>query len=426
MFDYSTIKTGFDGLIGFRSAKDPGIPNLDTGLTASSSGLYFSDFCPLVNTENLEAILLDSDGYDYDTYSGAATYSTGDYVISSNIAWVSKENSNVGNTPAVGDHWETALSVELEEKKNSALNKLLNKLTTHKKLSGNTKTYLSNVQLFDGTSSNGDTIAASGRFVGFQIELKKANNIKATVDRIGLRFTQAQSDLTLYLFHSSRNTAIATATVSTSTGYNFEWKTPSEWDLSYVDYADNIDAGGKWYIGYFEADISGNAINKNYDFSSGGCGSCGGADEYYFNLWSQYLTVRPIEVVSSDLNGTDLFDVSKVGIQWTQNYGINVAFSVKSDFTEMAVNNKNLFVQSWGLQFSADMLNEMAYNANARINTRESNVEAARALEALSGVEGVKGISQQLEESITGLAVDFAGISPVLPKEGKGLRYGAL
>lgn len=423
MFNYSTVVTGLDGLIGFKNAKDPNIPNLDSGITASSSGLYFSDFHPLINTDNLEGIAVDYDGANYDIYSGTATYDISDYVIASDIAWISKTAGNAGNTPATGTYWKTSFSDWLLEKRNSSLNKLLARLSIHKKLSGNTKTYLDNVQLFDGTSRNGDTIAASGRFVGFQIELKKANNIMAVIDRIGLRFTQKQTNLTLYMFHSSRNTAVATATVSTTTGYNFEWKSPgSDWVLPYVNYSNNIDAGGKWYIGYFEADISGNAINKNYDFSSGGCGSCGG-EVNYFNLWSKYLDVRPIEVTS--LNGTDLFDLSNVGIQWTQNYGLNLAISVKSDFSEMAINNKNLFIDPWGKQFAKDMLDEMAYNSNVRINTKEANAEI-KALQALTGAEGVKGLEEQLEDSINALAHDFAGISPVLPKEGRGIQYGAL
>ena len=378
----------------------------------------------MVNTDYLEAIAIDYDGANYSSYSGTATYDTGDYVISSDIAWMSKTDDNSGNTPAKGTYWKTAFSDWLDEKKWASLNKLLAKLSIHKKLAKNTKTYLDNVQLFDGTSRNADTIAASGRFVGFQLELKKANNIKAVIDRIGLRFTQAQTDLTLYLFHSSRNTAVATATVSTTAGYNFEWKSPgSDWVMPYVDYSNNIDAGGKWFVGYFEADITGNALNKNYDFSSGGCSGCGGADPYYFNLWSEYLTVKPIEVTT--LNETDLFDLSNIGIQWTQNYGLNLALSVQADFTEMAINNKTLFTDPWGKQFATDMLEEMAYNSNTRINSKEKSAEIM-ALQALTGTEGVKGMVGQLEDSINALAEDFAGISSVLPKEGKGVQYGAI
>lgn len=423
MFNYSTVKTGLSGLIGFKSAYDPDIPALDAALTSSVSGVYMDEIHPLLATDTLEKTVFDFDGQGYDAYS-TATYSEGEYVISSDIAWISKEDDNAGNTPAAGTYWKTAFSDYLDSAYDASINKLLSKLSIHKKLLQNTKTYLENVQLFDGTSRNGDTISASGRFVGFLIELKKYNNIKAVVDRIGLRFTQKQTDLTLYLFHSSRNTAVATTTVSTTGGYNFEWKTP-DWELDYVDYANNIDAGGKWIIGYFEADITGNAINKNYDFSSHPCSGCGSSDEYFFNLWSKYMRIKPIEVTSSNLNGTDLFDLSNMGISWTQNWGLNIAFSVKSDFSEMAVNNKMLFVDPLGKQFAVDMLNKMAYNPHARVNRHETNNELV-ALQALAGGEGQKGMEQQLEESINALAEDFAGISPVLPIERRGLDYGAI
>ena len=109
MFNYSTIKTGFDGLIGFKDAKDPDIPDLDASITSTSSGLYFSDFHPMVNTDYLEAIAIDYDGANYSSYSGTATYDTGDYVISSDIAWMSKTDDNSGNTPAKGTYLKTVL-----------------------------------------------------------------------------------------------------------------------------------------------------------------------------------------------------------------------------------------------------------------------------------------------------------------------------
>jgi len=420
MFNYSTLKTGFAGLIGFKNSRDPNIPKLDSGLTSTLSGLYMSDFHPLLNTDNLEGISFNYTGYD--AHSLTATYNTGDYAISSDISWVSKTDANVGNAVAVGTYWKTGLSEWFLDSYNASLNKLIARLSVHKKLAGASKTYLDNVQLFDGTSHNSDTITTSGRFVGFELELKKYNNVKAVVDRVGLRFTQAQTDLTLYLFHSSRNTAIATATVSTNTGYNFEWKTPS-WELPYVDYSGNTDAGGKWYVGYFEDDISGNAINRSYDFSSAPCNGCGGSDESYYNLWSKYVTIKPIQV--STLNGTDLFDISKVGYNWTQTWGLNLALSVKTDFTEMAVNNKMLWVDPLGKQFAVDMLETMAYSGNTRINTKAANGELM-ALQALTGAEGVKGMSELLEESLRGLAEDFANISPVLSTERKGITYGAI
>jgi len=422
MFNYTTVKTGLSGLIGFKNPRDPNIPGLDTGLNTTSSGRYMDSFHPMITNDNLEKIAPDFDGAGYDAYVATATYLIDNYVLSSGIAWMSKTDANVGNTPAVGSYWQTAFSDWLDESYDQAVDKIFSRLSVHKKLVQASKTYLDNVQLFDGTHRNSDTITASGRFVGFEIELRKANNIKAVVDRIGLRFTEAQTDLTLYLFHSAKNTAVATATVTTTSGYNFEWKTPVDWDLPYVNYANNIDAGGKWYIGYFEADITGNALNKNYDFSGSPCGGCGSNDEYYFNLWSKYLTIKPIQVTT--LNGTDLFDISKVGYNWTQNWGLNVAFSVKTDFSEMSVNNKNLFTEPLGCQFAVDMLETMAYSGNTRVNS--TAVNASNALLALTGTEGNKGMSERLEMYINGLAEDFADISPVLSTEKRRLKGGAL
>lgn len=424
MFTKSTVITGMRGQIGFRNPNDPNIKNLDSGLTSSTSGRYMDDFHPLCNTDNLEAVAPDFDGMNYDTYISTATYALGSKVSASDYAWLSKVADNVGNTPAVGTYWKTSFSGWLSDKYDSAVNGILYDLENNKKISKTTKSYLDSVHLFDGTRRFSDTVVKSSRFVGFELELKPYNNIKATIDRIGLMFTSAQTDLTLHLFHSSSVTAIATATVSTTTANKFEWKDPS-WNLSYVDYTNNIESEGKWYIGYFEADISGNAINKIYDWESGPCDSCGGYDRTYYNLWSKYVRVRSIEVVNGDLNGTNLFDVEKVTYSFTETWGLNLAISVKTDFTEMALNNKSLFVNPIGLRFSRDMIRQMTFAADSRFGTRASNVES-KALTALAGEEGISGIETDYMRSIEALSEDFAGISPVLPEKRKGVRYGAI
>lgn len=423
MFNYSLIASAFAGQIGIRNPNDPDIPNLDTSLTSSNSGLYMDDFHPMIMTDNLEAIAPDFDGFDYDSFSLTPTYSIGDNVISKEIAWKSKVDDNVNHTPAVGTYWETCFSDWLKDRYNTSINKMLNELSVHKKVIQNTQTYIDNVQLFDSTSRRGDTITSASRFVGFEIELKKYNNIKAVIDRIGLRFTQKQ-DFTLYLFHSSRDTAIGTCAITTTNGYDFEWKTPSEWELNYVNYSGNTDAGGKFYIGYFETDITGSAINKNYDFSGAPCVGCNSIDSDYFNLWSKYITVRPIEVANGNLNGTDLFDLSSLVYSWTKTWGLNIAISVKTDFTQMVINNKDLFTDPLGKRFAVDMISTMAYDANVRINDKVANGEL-KATEVLQGLDNFDGMAKRYTKAIDALAQDFT-ITPVLPQERRGVRYGAI
>ena len=43
MYNPSTIKTNFSGLLGFRNSRDPDLKNLTSALTTSASGLYFDD-----------------------------------------------------------------------------------------------------------------------------------------------------------------------------------------------------------------------------------------------------------------------------------------------------------------------------------------------------------------------------------------------
>ena len=288
------------------------------------------------------------------------------------------------------------------------------------------KTLLENVQLFDGAGRFQDTITASGRFVGLEITPKRINNIKLILDFIGLQFTEAQ-DVTMYMFHSSRPANIGTQDITISTANTFAWQkaglgvgatTPIV--FNYVDHANDIDSGGKYYVGYFESIISGKAINKQNQFSS--CNGCSDIDSRLYNLWNKFFDVRAIEVASGDLNGTSLWDLSRTGYTQDTNFGINLSLSVKTDVTEILKSNKAVFTDALGYQYAYDAVEEMAFLPAARLNRLGDNVQK----EARFVIES-ETLKNRLEDAVKALGFDFSQISQVLPKDRKKrLHFGAM
>lgn len=419
MFNIATMKTALFGQIGFIDSDDPTYEELASTLTASATGMFYNDYHPLVTIENLDAIAHNYDGFNYDAYVAATSYSIGDKVKQSGISWESLTDANQGNSPSADDgtNWKLPINDWLTQKVNASISKMLNRAFTNKKLTQSTKTLLENVQLFDGAGRFQDTITASGRFVALELTPKRINNIALKLDYLGFQFSQIQTDLTIYLFHSSQLTAINTQVVTTNAATSFDWIAGVDFNLPYVDYANNIDSGGKYYLGYFEDDITGSAIKKQnqHGFGTTGCKGCNDTDWYLYNMWNQFFDVRAIEVASGDLNGTSLWDLSKTGYQPSTNFGLNLSVSVKTDVTDMLVSNKDVFTDALGNQFASDMLGEIMSSSNARLNRPADNAQKMAILE-LQEVKTDEA-SDRLKEAIEGLMFDFSKLTQVLPKD---------
>ena len=422
MFNISTLKTALFGTIGLKDTSDPGYPV--STLTGASESVYFDDYHPLITFNNLYGIAPNYDSMDHDVWT-ATGYAADSYVKYDNVVYKAQRVMLTGDVPSLtSTAWQTPMKDWITEKQYASINKLCNQIFTNKKLNETTKTFLDSVQVVDGAARLEDTVTAASRFVGFEINLKRANNIKAVINWIGLQFTEAQTDLDVYLYHSSQNTAVGHWQLSSAAAESFDWRDASSPTagtnaLYYVNYASNIDSGGMYYLGYYEDDIDGSAISKHV-----------GCDCSYPNAvvkWSQWATIKPIAVASGDLDGTNLFDIDAIGYGST-NYGLNFSFSIDSDITEMLVSKKSLFVNALGYQFANDMLQEMIYNPNSRINKKQDTATRNAVLYEWSAPDNQNSIKQQLKDAIDALGFDLSRISQVLPDNNgrRKLRTGAM
>ena len=425
MFNIATMKTALFGQIGFRNSDDPCFSSLATALTASVTGMFFEDYHPLVTFENLQAISPNYDGYNVTEWASGTTYGLGDFAKSSGgVTYESIQADNTNHAVTDTAWWKLPINDWLTQKVNASISKVLNRVFTSKKIMESSKTLLENVQLFDGAGRFQDTITPSGRFVGIELTPKKINNIALILDYIGLQFTQEQTTLTIYVFHSSRSAAIDTQDITTLAANSFHWQAGTIDNLDYVNYTSHIDSGGRFFVGYFEDDISGNAINKQNQLS--GCNGCSDIDWDLYNLWNRFFDVRSIEVAPGDLNGTSLWDISKTGYQSGTNFGMNLSVSVKTDVTDILKSNKTVFTDALGYQFAYDMLKEMLTLPPARLNRLGDNAQkmAAFSIQELNENETLKN---RLDEAINGLTFDLSRLSQVLPKDTKKrLRIGAI
>lgn len=434
MYSISSLQTGLTGLIGCRNTKTIDIPAIDSSLTASSSGQYWDDVHPLLDTENLFYCAPNFEAENYGTWDAAVSYSLGTRKIYSGVAYQCiVAASTIGTLPSALTQWKTVFSTWIGERINSSIGNLFNRLAVEKKLNLSTKSIFDNLQLFTGPGRLQDTITNSGRMVGMRIHPKMINNIRVTLDKIGVQFSDIQAGFNIYLYHSSRKAAVAFMAITTTVAYRFEWKalTAGSFDLDFVNFTQNIDSGGYWYIAYFEDDITGSSINKKYDFEYGPCNTCANTQDEFriYNLWNRYVDIEPFYVSAGNLDGANLPDIEKMAFTPTTNYGLNLSMTVKPDVTELVLLQKDQIVYPLSMQFAYDMLSWMLFNPPVRVNPPAVNTRmtSQQLYYERDGDANTDGFKQKLTRAISALAEDLSRLSTALPdNKPSRVRYGSI
>ena len=171
MFNPTTIQQCMVSLLGWRNDANPDVPQITSPeLLQSDSGLIYNDFHPLLSIENIVNTLPEDKTID-------------DY---------------------------------LAEKVASGISKGLTKVMIEKKLNESTKTLLNSSKLFDGIGRFQDTIISDGSFVGIEVEIFPSYGTKVIIDKIGLQFTQPQTNLPIYIYHTSQIDAIKVVSATTT------------------------------------------------------------------------------------------------------------------------------------------------------------------------------------------------------------------
>jgi len=338
----------------------------------SDSGLYYDDFHPLLTTENLDAIA--PEGVDLNDW--------------------------------------------LTEKTKAAITKLIGKVFIQKKLGQYTKDLFKEIRLYDGAGSLRNKVIKNGRFVGFELVLKRATNVIVNIDYIGWQFDTLQNPLTIYLYHSSQEDAIATIDLDVSKTISSQFQKISQ-TIEYFNGENN--PGGSYYLGYYEDDLVGQAIQIEGDLSMP-CGSCNRNSYENWHKWNEYVKVTPMFVNSSALNGIKLWDIENNNYDST-NFGLNLIMTASCDITDFICNHKEIWNDALGKNVAVDVLAEAAYSQ--RIN-RLKNVAQDLILMELNGDNDFawnKGMKGEADKALKALDFDLSRLdSPCMPCQKKGIK----
>ena len=356
------------------------IPALSAALTTTESGQYFQDYHPSVRLDYIQALL-------------------------------------PSNYPL------TTFLLDIES---SAINQLLEKMISEKKLNNAGMDLARNNLIYDNVLKD-NPIINEGRFVGVEFSLNSDSiGLRAVINRIGLYLTATQPALRLHLYNSLQESEIAFYSFSSANPNVFTWLD----QIINIDYSDGTDnSGAVWYLGYYQADLVGQAIKyDSLNWKNGYCRTCdGGTRSSKYNSISRYLTMSPfyVEGVNLPAVGT-MWDTDDMVYTPSTNYGFNFNISIMCNLTQFWIDNRLTMTNAIGKIVALKVLQMM--KASSQISAIEQNVQ----INIIRDLEGDGDTRQvpfwaQVDRAVKTTNLDQANVNTTcVPCARKGAIYGAV
>lgn len=432
-------------LIGWEQNYDTSDLKISDALTVSESGLYFQQIHPLLTLQNMSCIAPDFKNITFPEYSSEKEYSKGNVVDYQGTQYKALQKVQGKQPDIESEYWvEINLFSEwLESKTKASIQKSIARYCNEKIAQGTYKTLCENKTLFDGTGRLVDVVKNKKNLVGFEIVPIRAKGVTTKINKIGLHFTEP-GEYTLYLMHSSMDAPIKIIKLNKIRKNSIEWFSLNDVYLPYQ--SEDNDAGGSWYLCYFQSELpeGSQAIRKDKDWSKEPCNSCSRREYLAWMAWSKYIEVHPFFVNEELINGMQnnfnndfnndfskqpihLWDVENNQYTYDNNYGLNLEITISCDITDFIIEQRMLFQDIIAKQVAVDMLREFAYNANVRTNRHSIN---ASRLDILYEVDGdsssmkKSGLSYQLDMAFKAIKLSTEGIDRVcLPCKNNGIKY---
>lgn len=430
-------------LIGWEQNYDTSDLKISDALTVSESGLYFQQIHPLLTLQNMACIAPDFKNMAFEEYNTKKSYSKGNVVKYDEKLYKALQKALNKQPDIESEYWvETnPFSEWLESKTKASIQKAITRYCNEKIAQGTYKTLCENRTLFDGTGRLVDVVKNRKNLVGFEIVPVRAKGVTTKINKIGLQFTEP-GEYTLYLMHSSMDAPVKIIKLNKIRKNSIEWFSLNDVYLPYQ--SEDNDAGGSWYLCYFQSELpeGSQAIRKDKDWSKEPCNSCSRREYLAWMAWSKYIEVHPffvneelIEAVNFNDDFSDdfekqalhLWDVENNQYTYDNNYGLNLELTISCDITDFIIEQRMLFQDVIAKQVAVDMLREFAYNANVRTNRHSIN---ASRLDILYEVDGdsssmkKSGLSYQLDMAFKAIKLSTEGIDRVcLPCKNNGVKY---
>lgn len=364
MYTNEIIQTCFSDLIGWNNHFDADdIPAIAPSLNSSESGLFYNELHPAMRLDLIKAMI-------------PRNRTLSDYLAEKVTAGVTEMIANISAVRRYDQYARRTVNSHL---------------------------------LIDGVAFFRDQVISQNRFVGFAIKPSTSLGLVGVIKKVALQLSVAQ-EINLYLFHSSKSEALETIPLNVSSANSYIW-TDLELKLNSMD--DDVQ-GGVYYLGYYQEDLIGNAIEyRNLDFETGPCGTCDGGTA--FTMWKErrkFYWIYPFYVANANLGATptDRFLNEDIVYEKLTNWGLNLKISFECDLSYFMCEHKFSMVKILGLFVVYGILKDFKYSQE--INFMEKNLKSM----IIRDLEGDKdtnyiNIVDQIQMEVKAVEFDHSGHS---------------
>lgn len=361
-FDSKKVVPAFKNLLGFRPYHDTQDIAIPSTLTDSDSGEYYQQKHSAIQLDVIQACL------------------------------------NPGKP----------LAEYLREVVDDSTNEMLNDLLQYRKLKNYGKTLLEQSVLLNKYGWRQDVITNQNRFVGMQIRVKSLTGMMAVINEIGLQFATPEPALNLYLFHTSKEDPITTFPVAVNGNGSWTW---IKKDLELSAFQSGEFHGGAFVLGYYQEDVTGNAINySNFNWDTGVCASC---NDPHIKTWKSirnHFHVYPLYVPDGSFVKEKMFDWDDAFFDRNQSFGLNLKMTVKCDLTDFFITNKFAFKNLLATKVIWRLLTDMKFSQ--QINSIEENIKMMIIRDLEGDIETkLTNIPSQYNRELMSVAFDISGIN---------------
>jgi hypothetical protein len=294
--------------------------------------------------------------------------------------------------------------------------KVTSQLLTQKKLEGS-RTVVDETVLYTGAGSITNRIVKAGRFVGFMIEAAAGRDLAIRIGRMAMQLDTANPELPIYIYHSAYQDPLQVAKVSFGGTGVFGWANLTDTFLA-VEYSGE----GFFIVGYYEADLLGQAIDREKDWTDAivagvGCGTCDPTTTRAYQTWSKYMQIHPFFVPMGALNADrTLWDAGSMRFEYRTNFGLNMSVAIECDMTQYLTRNENLLADVIAKQTTISILE--SFVGSQADNDVANKCRQAAMYQLDNRADNTPGLRAELATAIKALSVDVSqDNSPCFPTQ---------
>jgi hypothetical protein len=294
--------------------------------------------------------------------------------------------------------------------------KVTSQLLTQKKLEGS-RTVVDETVLYTGAGSITNRIVKAGRFVGFMIEAAAGRDLAIRIGRMAMQLDTANPELPIYIYHSAYAEPLKIVKASFGGSGMFGWANVADTFLA-VEYSGE----GFFAVGYYEADLLGQAIDREKDWTDAivagvSCSSCDPANTRAYQTWNKYMQIHPFFVPMGALKADRaLWDSDSMRFAYRTNFGLNLAVAIECDMTQYLVRNELLLADVIAKQTTISILE--SFVGTLADNDVAQKCQQAAMYQLDNRPDGTPGLRAELERAIKALSVEVSqDNSPCFPTQ---------